>query len=71
MSIWRFSIHDGMVSHGDKERRLLTPHGCNEPFKNHYWCPKIHWFMNEPCDFLNQHECHNFDSMCTERMAQL
>ncbi len=64
MSIWKFSIQGEIVSHGSKERRKLTSQGCNEPYKNSYWCSKLQWFRREPCPFINQHECENYKIMC-------
>jgi len=64
MSVWEFSIVGTVVKMGDKERRRITSHGCNEPFKNRYWCPKLHWFQKECCPFANRRECENFTSMC-------
>lgn len=69
MAIWRFSLIDGQVGHGGKKRLAITGNGCNEPFKNRYWCPKRKWFSKEPCPFINQRECRNFDSMCGRRLT--
>lgn len=41
MTVWKFSIQGNVVKIGNKERRKLTPHGCNEPYKDRYWCPKM------------------------------
>ncbi len=64
--IWRFEIQEGNVSYGKKERPQLTQNkrGCNEPFKNRFWCPKKKWFMKECCPFVNSHECENYKKMC-------
>jgi len=64
MSVWRFSIQDDEVRYGNKQRRKLTSRGCNEPYKNRYWCPKRQWFRREPCPFLNLRECNNYKIMC-------
>ncbi|MBU1558051.1 hypothetical protein KKC45_03755 [Patescibacteria group bacterium] len=54
-------------------RKLLTKEskGCNEPFKDRYWCPKMEWFMKEACPFMNKRECKNFENMAGERLARL
>lgn len=64
MSVWKFSIHKNVVSIGKKHRRQLTTNGCNEPYKDRYWCPKLQWFRKESCPFANLRECENFTSMC-------
>ena len=71
MTLWQFSIEDRDVSYGNRKRKLLTKKGCNEPFKNRFWCPKQKWFMTEACPFLNKRECENFSSMSGERIAQV
>lgn len=63
-TIWRFHISNKHVSYGERQRRQLTANGCNEPFKNRYWCPSAAWFMTEPCPFLNRRECENYRNMC-------
>lgn len=40
MAIWQFTVTDKDVSYGVRNRRLLTAKGCNEPFKERYWCPR-------------------------------
>jgi len=64
MPVWIFSINGEQVRYGNKLRRKLTRNGCNEPFKDRYWCPKKQWFLKEPCPFLNLNECENFRVMC-------
>ena len=64
MTIIRFSIQNDTVQFGNKTRQKLTRNGCNEPFKDRYWCPKKKWFSKEPCPFRCQRECDNFESMC-------
>ena len=64
MTTWRFSIEGEKVRYGSKTRPRLTKNGCNEPYKGRYWCPKIQWFRNEACPFINLQECENFESMC-------
>lgn len=71
MALWQFTLQNQRVSYGNKERPLLTPHGCNEPFKDRFYCPQKQWFMTEPCPFLNQHECRNYEAMCGASMAQM
>ncbi len=71
MAIWRFSIKGNVVRHGGRQRQQLTRTGCNEPFKNRFWCPKQRWFMKERCPFINQRECRNFDQMCGGRLARM
>ena len=64
MKLWKFTVENNVVTHGDKERCKLTPTGCNEPFKDRYWCPKLQWFRKESCPFINQRECSNYEDMC-------
>jgi len=64
MALWRFTIQQNMVHHGGRKRRKLTRKGCNEPFKNRFWCPKLQWFQKEVCPFENRNECENFVQMC-------
>ena len=70
MTIWQFTIQDREVSHGSRKRKLLTQKGCNEPFKERFWCPKQQWFSKEPCPFINRRECENFSTMSGERFAK-
>jgi hypothetical protein len=62
--IWRFSLTGKVVTSGGKQRRQISRNGCNEPFKNRYWCPKSQWFQKEPCPFINRRECENYLVMC-------
>ena len=62
--IWRFEIKDNRVKSGKKQRQQISRNGCNEPFKNRYWCPKSQWFQKEPCPFINRRECDNYKAMC-------
>ncbi|MEW6218873.1 MAG: hypothetical protein AB1634_04970 [Thermodesulfobacteriota bacterium] len=64
MAVWRFAVEGDTVHYGDQTRRRLTHRGCNEPFRDRYWCPKRQWFQKECCPFANQRECENFASMC-------
>lgn len=64
MSVWKFEIHGNEVRYGKKVRRKLTHKGCNEPFKDYYWCPKLKWFRHAPCPFINQTECEIYKLMC-------
>lgn len=64
MSVWKFTIQGNLVKYGVKQRQKITGEGCNEPFKDRYWCPKSQWFKREPCPFVNRRECENFDRMC-------
>ncbi len=64
MKLWKFTVENKMVKHGCTERQQLTPTGCNEPFKDRYWCPKLQWFRKESCPFINQRECSNYKDMC-------
>ncbi len=70
MTIWQFTIQEREVSHGRRTRKLLTHKGCNEPFKDRFWCPKQQWFSKEPCPFINLRECENFSSMSGERFVR-
>ncbi len=62
--VWRFTLSNGVVENGNKTRKQLTFTGCNEPFKDRYWCPKKKWFSKGPCPFVNQRECQNYELMC-------
>lgn len=64
MAVWRFEIRENEVRYGEKKRRKVTEDGCNEPYKDRYWCPKTQWFRLTPCPFENQKECDNYISMC-------
>ena len=64
MTVWRFEINGDEVQYGRKKRPKLTENGCNEPYKDRYWCPKLQWFHSEPCPFLCPEECENFETMC-------
>ena len=64
MTIIRFSIQGDRVKFGKKERQKLTNNGCNEPYKDQYWCPKRKWFSKAPCPFNCQRECENYKAMC-------
>ena len=64
MAIIRFSILGNVVRFGAGQRQKLTSTGCNEPYKNRYWCPKKKWFNTEPCPFRCQRECENYQAMC-------
>ncbi len=70
MAIWKFTLQSKTVRHGGTDRPQLTADGCNEPFKDRYWCPQRHWFMREACPFLNRHECYNFELMCGRRLDE-
>ena len=63
-TLWRFEIQGNLVKIGSRSRRKITKAGCNEPFKDRYWCPKQHWFRRTPCPFVNLRECDNFEFMC-------
>ncbi len=71
MTIWQFSVHSETVHHGTKQRKKLTANGCNEPFKDRYWCPKKKWFRNEPCPFIDRVECSNYSRLSGEQLALL
>lgn len=64
MSVWEFSIQSNVVKIGNKVRRKLSANGCNEPYKDRYWCPKMKWFRKHSCPFVNFRECENFKAMC-------
>lgn len=64
MALWHFEIHGEKVIIGNRSRQKLTPTGCNEPFKDRYWCPKRQWFQREACPFANLRECDNFETQC-------
>lgn len=56
----------GRVQCFSKTRKALSssPRGCNEPFKDMWWCPEKKWFSKEPCPFINDRECQNYKKMC-------
>jgi hypothetical protein len=62
--VWRFTLENGSVTRGESTRKQLTLSGCNEPFKDRYWCPKKQWFYKAQCPFVNQRECENYRVMC-------
>ena len=64
MAIIRFSILGNVVHFGARERQKITSSGCNEPYKDRYWCPRKKWFNKEPCPFLCLRECENYQAMC-------
>lgn len=64
MAVWKFIIQDNEVRYGEKKRKKLSARGCNEPYKDCYWCPKREWFLRAPCPFENQTECENYIMMC-------
>jgi hypothetical protein len=64
MPVWKFSVNEGETTYGNKKRKSLSKKGCNEPFRNRYWCPKLQWFRKTPCPFINRHECETFEVMC-------
>ena len=67
--ILRFEIAGKEVSCGSKKRTRVTRNerGCNEPFKDWFWCPKQKWFMRAQCPFANFHECESYKRMCGVR----
>jgi hypothetical protein len=71
MAIWKFTVTDKDVTYGACNRRLLTAKGCNEPFKDRYWCPRKKWFILEVCPFINRRECEDFAQMSGEKFASL
>ena len=64
MSLWQVKIEGEYIHIGDVKRRKTHPHGCNERFKDVYWCPRKRWFNRAPCPFVNWHECDIFQRMC-------
>ncbi len=64
MPVWKFAIQGDVVSYSSRKRQKLTGDGCNEPFKNRFWCPKKQWFQREPCPFICRRECENYEVMC-------
>ena len=64
MTLLNVHIEDNYIVIGSKRRKMLTEHGCNEPFKDRFWCPRKKWFMKGPCPFLNKIECGNYKQMC-------
>lgn len=64
MTVIRFAIVGDTVLFGRRRRRKISENGCNEPYRGRYWCPKKKWFNREPCPFLCQRECENYQAMC-------
>ena len=64
MAVWKFILRGDEVRYGEKKRLKLTPNGCNEPFRDRYWCPRMEWFRREPCPFASKRECENYIKMC-------
>lgn len=64
MPVWTVTLQGKDIAFGDRKRRRLTENGCNEPFKNRFWCPKRHWFLSAPCPFASKHECEAWQRMC-------
>jgi len=64
MAIIRFSILGNVVQFGAGQRQKITDSGCNEPYKDRYWCPRKKWFNQEPCPFPCLRECENYQAMC-------
>lgn len=64
MSLWQVQVKDQYLYMGGKKRVILNAHGCNQPFKNRFWCPQRKWFLNEPCPFVNKWECNNYRRIC-------
>lgn len=64
MSVWQFAVQENIVLIGGRTRAKVTRHGCNEPYRGRYWCPKKQWFRSEACPFSNLRECDNFEFMC-------
>lgn len=60
MAVIRLGHSDGRMRIGSFTRKATTSSGCNEPFRNAYWCPKRKWFAKEPCPFVNRFECMSF-----------
>jgi hypothetical protein len=64
MAVLRVGYDNGRMRLGSYSRQATTASGCNEPFRNVYWCPKKRWFSKEPCPFVNRQECMNFTRFC-------
>lgn len=64
MKVWSVRTDGKSMYFGEKKRRMLTSNGCNEPYRNVYWCPKRKWFQHEPCPFVNKMECDTYLKMC-------
>ena len=62
-----FDSKNKVANFGNKSRKSLTSSGCNEPFKDRYWCPKQKWFKKTHCGFLNRRECENYEIQCIGR----
>lgn len=62
--LWKVETQGDAIVIGGRSRPKLNPRGCNQPFKNVFWCPRRSWFRNEPCPFVNRRECNNYAMMC-------
>ena len=64
MAVWSASAENNIIRFGSKSRTMITASGCNEPFKNSFWCPERKWFSKKPCPFTCKGECDNYRRMC-------
>lgn len=64
MTLLNVHIDGDFIFIGNQRRKKLTQDGCNEPFKDRFWCPRKKWFMKGPCPFINKIECGNYRKMC-------
>ena len=62
--LWTVEIDGKDIVIGGRRRTKLHPSGCNQPYRNAFWCPKKHWFQSKPCPFVNRRECDNYARMC-------
>lgn len=64
--IFNFRIEGNKVrTWGNKKPRMQlskTQEGCNEPYKDRFYCPKKKWFMKVPCPFEGREDCRNMIS---------
>ena len=64
MALWQVRTEGEYIELGFFRRKKLNSQGCNEPFKDRFWCPKRKWFLKSPCPFINKKECDNYKRLC-------
>lgn len=64
MIISSIKIENGYLVVGFKKVKLFNLSGCNQPFKDSFFCPHKKWFMSEPCPFESKAECSMYARWC-------
>lgn len=64
--IFQFKVlKDGVHTWNSRKPRMrlsANAEGCNEPFKDRFYCPKKKWFTKAPCPFESREDCRNVNS---------